>query len=136
MNHIKHHILRADTEPEIKAFGLLCPVAPSRMAWEINRLTEWELERRPDLSSGASYFACFGAYLKDEECEIVLIRNKGTNAYLLPNLRQLDYLLFEYAALGTFLTPTVDFRQSKWVQYCSEFNPNPGFITELGVFDL
>lgn len=127
-------------ELEFRALGILSTLVPSQMAWEINRISGFQLVRKPDLQIGrgsaTTYHALFSHVDEDMEAEVVLIRNKGTAGVLLPVYRKLDYVLLESAGFDTYLTASFDLMQSKFIQYCSEIKPDPVLISEIGVFEL
>ena len=76
--------------------GIFCAYRDYRLCFELNKLLDLNLERQTDLElkldkKGSSGKFPYFLYLTDDEEEIYLISNKGTNAYFIPELKQTDY---------------------------------------------
>jgi hypothetical protein len=94
----KYH-LRVDFDFEFSLICLISSLKDYRLCWHINRLLSIQLARQNDLEvtnmkkRQVSYFNQFHFVDEINFLHYSLIGNKSSGAYLLPELKQVDYLL-------------------------------------------
>lgn len=78
--------------------GIFCAYRDYRLCFELNRVLNFNLVRQDDLEVRLEKRGSHGTFawffqLNDDEEEIYMVANKGTNGFLIPELRQTDYFL-------------------------------------------
>ena len=88
--------LHIDVEFDFRLVGITCHEKDYRLAWSLNRLLGWNLERQEDLVLTNSEVAKFALYTfrpEDENALYTLLSNKSAGELWLPELPHYDYLL-------------------------------------------
>lgn len=94
----KYH-LRVDFDFEFSLICIISSLKDYRLCWSLNRLLNIELSRQADLAvtnpkkRQESFFNLFQYEDQINFLHYFLIANKASGAYLLPELKQVDYLL-------------------------------------------
>lgn len=91
-------VLELEYDFDFALFGVSSHVANYRLAWGMNSLFDIDLERVEDidLSFGANKSGEFSLYRHDDEetyTTFHLISNRCSAGYLIPELKQIDYLV-------------------------------------------
>lgn len=89
--------LDASYEPNFLILGLSCFERDYRLCWLINNHLGMSFARQEDLCLSRKgveqCFPLFSYYLDSEDTELTLIKNRVPKGVLLPELKQMDYLL-------------------------------------------
>jgi hypothetical protein len=93
------HILEMDysDQYDFVLVGLSCNQREHRLAWALNRVMGWSLERKDDVvitvRTGSSSHPHFSFADPVDQTVIALLSNRGEGGWLLPEWPQFDYLL-------------------------------------------
>lgn len=111
-------------------YGIVTQEIPHRLAWFINqhnpfafaRIDDYELELNGLLVS----FACFEFKHEENHTTYLLLNNKDDGQYLLPDLKNCDYLLIIKGAIDFFEEQPLKelFRQIPTVQFIYATDPD------------
>lgn len=105
-NSIKKFELDIEFEYDFLLFGIVSPEKPYRLAWQINHKHPYNFERAEDyevrLNDKPCSFSRFDFKHDENHTGYILLANKEEGAFLLPELRNFDYLLLVSGALDFF----------------------------------
>lgn len=105
-NGIKKFELDIEFEYDFLLFGIVSPEKPYRLAWQINHKYPYSFERTEDyginLNDKPYSFSRFDFKHDENHTAYILLANKDEGAFLLPELRNFDYLLLVNGALDFF----------------------------------
>lgn len=79
-------------------WGIVSSLPEHRLCWTINKAFDWRFKRADDVEMyiptlGASIlFPYFKYDIEEDHYSLELIRNKSTGAFLLPELKNVDFL--------------------------------------------
>mgnify|MGYP006928171136 CR=1 FL=1 len=89
--------LDAEYDYDFLLLAISCYEKDYRMCWLINKALGIEMSREEDLEKKQreeeSFHSVFSASVDDDTIQFTLIRNRTEHGVLLPELRQVDYLL-------------------------------------------
>jgi hypothetical protein len=89
--------LEVEYDFDFLVLGISCHEKDYRMCWMLNKALDYGLEWTEDLeiqlSHGAVYFPMYHYQVPEDLTSIYLIKNRVEGGILLPELKQMDYLL-------------------------------------------
>ncbi len=88
----------SENQSEFELIGIISQIKSYRLVAEINNFFGIELMRDEDVllnlgKNKQSYFLSYSAFPEQEAVEIFLWANKGTEGYLVENLKKVDYFI-------------------------------------------
>lgn len=92
-------VLDTEFEYDFDLIALVSPVKDYRLCWLINKHLNIDLCRNEDLEINLTrekklaYFSLYSYYDNLDKLSVFLLNNKFNNDYLLPELKQADFLL-------------------------------------------
>ncbi|MDP4587285.1 MAG: IPExxxVDY family protein [Flavobacteriales bacterium] len=136
---MKHH-LSVELEFDFLLFGLSCHEKEYRLAWFINRalglLFSCEDDLKVQQKSGESSHAFYRHVDEENELQFVLLQNRTTEGWLLPEFKEIDYFIKVEAETGF---DEIEFMQElkkiPVVNACFKFNPSELKHKENLIFD-
>lgn len=96
---MSRHILHVDFDYDFELIALVSSWRDYRLCWQINRVLHMEFSRKPDLEitdPKRRIHAQFPLFSYEDEINFLqyfLIGNKSFGVYLIPEMRQVDYLM-------------------------------------------
>lgn len=100
-------MLDIDYPDDFLLFGIVSSEKNYRLAWLLNTLTEHDFERKDDIDyfvnhEPAAAFARFDYYDELNRLSYHLVENKDDAYFLLPELKNIDYLMMVKGAIEYF----------------------------------
>lgn len=94
-------ILRINYAYDFTLIGIITPMRIYRLCWFLNKQLKMDLARDDDHVLKNSYrdevfFPRYHFYIEESETDYFLIGNKGTDGYLIPENKEIDYFLIIY----------------------------------------
>ncbi|MFA6261680.1 MAG: IPExxxVDY family protein [Bacteroidia bacterium] len=104
---MKRHYLESTFDNEFILFGLSAAERPHRLAWLMNTQLHYGFERKDDMvliskEKQESFFCRFDYLDEINRLQYYLLGNKDENLQLLPEIRNIDYVLMIKGALEYF----------------------------------
>lgn len=99
IKHVSKLILKYEPDIDFVLIAITCPLKEYLLAFKVNNLLNVDFVRIADLSlesplSGESvYFARYNYHIEDSGADFFLIANKGTEGYLIPEMKKSDYFV-------------------------------------------
>lgn len=93
---VRRYTLTEDFElAELEVYAMITSLRPLQLAWNLNKYHGFKFERSEDLLAGTDKNPSYHLVFLQKESELMLdfrlIRNRGTNAYLMNRHKQADY---------------------------------------------
>jgi hypothetical protein len=121
----KNHILEVGDLIEYKIRGLITPTAMHNLAWELNSVFQFDLQRTEDhevkASKSNSFHILYKAIL-EEESDLFLVQNRGISGLILPQYQMIDAILVERNYDGEFIPNFLEKIQTPSIQLCLDIN--------------
>ncbi|MBO6515506.1 MAG: IPExxxVDY family protein [Bacteroidia bacterium] len=125
---MKRHILRDPKIYPSQVFALLSPKPFAQIAWTLVEHLHIPLEREPDLElttdQNTHYWPRYSYTDPESESTFILVRNKGTDSYLVPELKNVDIFLVEINQYLTFQLSLDNISKTSFVNFCFEVETN------------
>lgn len=91
-------ILKIEYDYDFTLIGVIAGVKDYRLCWFLNKEIHLNLEKTDDIILGNSenneiYFSCYRYYVDEGEIEYFLLANKGSEGYLIPERKEIDFFL-------------------------------------------
>lgn len=104
---MKKHYLETTFDDEFILFGMASPERPHRLAWLINTTMGYQLSRNEDIlligkENQENHFCRFDYLDELNRMQFHLLGNKDENQFLVPELRNIDYVMMMKGALEYF----------------------------------
>lgn len=95
--YIMKHLLSVELEFDFLLFGLSCHEREYRLAWYINKelglLFTCEEDLKVHQKSVESAHAFYRHFDEDSELQIVLLQNRSSEGWVLPELKEIDFFI-------------------------------------------
>lgn len=91
-------ILRVNYDFDFALLGIITPMRAYRLCWFLNSQLEMNLEREEDLRlvnehEEEQFFPRYYYFIEESERDFYLLGNKGTDGYLIPEQKEIDYFM-------------------------------------------
>lgn len=124
---MKRHVLRdSGTFPNL-IFGLVCRKPLVQLVWNLNEVLNINFTRDEDLISDVAeeggYWPRFTYFDEEYETTFSVIRNKGLNSLIAPEMRNVDAFLVETNHSLTFQLSLDKISKTRFIDFCFEIDP-------------
>lgn len=94
-------ILRVNYDFDFTLIGIITPMRAYRLCWFLNNQLKMSLEREEDLAlkneqEEEVFFPRYYFYIEESETDFYLLGNKGTEGYLIPEQKEIDFFMLIY----------------------------------------
>ena len=94
-------ILRVNYDFDFALIGIISPMRAYRLCWFLNNQLKMNLEREEDLflkneQEEEMFFPKYYFYIEESETDFYLLSNKGTDGYLIPEQKEIDFFMLIY----------------------------------------
>jgi hypothetical protein len=91
-------VLKIEYDYDFTLIGVIAGVKDYRLCWFLNKEIHLNLEKTDDIILGNSenneiYFSCYRYFVEEGEIEYFLMANKGSEGYLIPERKEIDFFL-------------------------------------------
>lgn len=91
-------LLQVELDFDFKLIALTSPLKDYRLCFAINKFTEFDFRKVDDLeisfkNTAKKFFSKYIYVPENIECEFVFIANKGTDGFLIPEMKAVDYFI-------------------------------------------
>ena len=111
INSIKKFELDIEFEYDFLLYGIVSQEKAHRLAWFLNKISPYKFSRDEDygleISSKPCAFAQFSFVDEENHTTYILLSNKDESQFLIPELKNFDYLLLIKGALDFFEKETL-----------------------------
>lgn len=94
-------ILRINYDFDFTLIGIITPMRAYRLCWFLNNHLKMSLEREEDLllkndQEEEMFFLKYYFFIEESETDFYLLGNKGTDGYLIPEQKEIDFFMLIY----------------------------------------
>ncbi|HEY9561071.1 MAG TPA: IPExxxVDY family protein [Anseongella sp.] len=98
-------ILRVNYDFDFTLIGIISPLRAYRLCWFLNNQLKMSLEREEDLSLRREpeeevFFPRYFFYIEESETDFYVLGNRGTEGYLVPEQKEIDFFMLIYNLPG------------------------------------
>nr|WP_294896474.1 IPExxxVDY family protein [uncultured Pedobacter sp.] len=95
---MKKNILELEPDFDFKLIAITSSLRDYRLCFAINKITEFDFRKVDDLeisfkNTPKKFFSRYVYYPENIECEFIFLANKGTDGFLIPEMKQIDYFI-------------------------------------------
>ena len=124
---MKRYVLKDIQEHPIRIYGLVCAKPFTQMVWNLGENLEIPFERTADIStekqSVMNHWPRFKHFDEDMETTFSVVKNKGVDNILAPELKNVDAFLIETNHSLTFQLSLDKISKTSFVDFCFEVTP-------------
>ncbi len=121
---LKRHILKNEERFPCQIFGLICTKSITQFVWNLSEELDIPLCRKADIEQTVNditdYWPYFKFFDEDTETTYSVVRNKGTQLQLAPELRTIDVFLVETNPSLIFQLTLNKLSKTRFVDFCFE----------------
>lgn len=101
LSALNKKILRVNYDFDFTLIGIITPMRAYRLCWFLNNQLKMSLEREEDLTlkneqEEEVFFPRYYFYIEESETDFYLLGNKGTEGYLIPEQKEIDFFMLIY----------------------------------------
>jgi len=101
LSALNKKILRVNYDFDFSLLGIITPMRAYRLCWFLNKQLEMNLEREEDLllkneQDEEMFFPKYYFYIEESETDFYLLGNKGTDGFLIPEQKEIDFFMLVY----------------------------------------
>ena len=122
--------LKLELDFDFKLLAITSQLKDYRLCFAINKFTEFDFRKDEDLeiafkNTPTKFFSRYVYYPENIECYFTLLANKGTDGFLIPEMKEIDYfiLIKEFIDEEDLDLLLSQLKQIKEIQAVVELNP-------------
>jgi hypothetical protein len=124
---MKRHVLKDTQEHPNWIYGLVCAKPFTQMVWNLCEMLDIPFERDIDITlknkTETKHWPRFTFFDEDMETTYSIVKNKGVDNILAPELRNVDAFLIETNHSLTFQLSLDKVSQTSFIDFCFEVTP-------------
>lgn len=95
---MKKKLLEVGLDFDFKLLAVTSPLKDYRLCFAINKFTGFDFRKAEDLeisfkNTPKKFFSMYVYYPENIECEFIILANKGTEGFLIPEMKEVDYFI-------------------------------------------